>query len=68
MNEETFNLEIRQFLKRFGVSSQRAIEEAVREGLDSGRLAGTESLRVEARLIIRDLDSTHSIEDEIRLE
>jgi hypothetical protein len=68
MNDETFNLEIRKFLKRFGVSSQRAIEEAVRDGLDSGRLRGSETLRVEARLVIRDLDTEHSIDDEIRLE
>ncbi|MEE9159740.1 MAG: DUF6494 family protein, partial [Gammaproteobacteria bacterium] len=28
MNEDTFNMEIRKFLKRVGVASQRAIEEA----------------------------------------
>ncbi len=30
MNEETMNLEIRKFLKRVGVTSQREIEQAVR--------------------------------------
>lgn len=67
MNEETFNLGIRQFLKRFGVSSQRAIEEAVREALDSGRLGGNETIRVEARLVIHTLDAEHAVHDEIRL-
>jgi len=68
MNEETFNLEIRKFLKRFGVSAQRAIEEAVRDGVDAGALAGNESLQVEARLVIRTLDVSHDVEGEIRLE
>jgi hypothetical protein len=68
MHEETFNLEIRRFLKRFGVSAQRAIEEAVRDGLETGRLAGNATLNVEAHLTIRGLDAEHSVEDEIRLE
>jgi hypothetical protein len=68
MNEETFNLEIRRFLKRFGVSAQRALEEAVREGLDTGVIAGNATLQVEARLSIRDLDTEHVVEDSVRLE
>lgn len=68
MNDETFNLEVRRFLKRFGVSAQRAIEDAVRDGLETGRLAGDALLGVEARLTIRELDTEHSVEDEIRLE
>jgi hypothetical protein len=68
MHEETFNLEIRRFLKRFGVSAQRAIEEAVRDGLDTGGLAGDATLNVEARLTIRELDAEHAVTDEIRLE
>ena len=29
MNEEVFNLEVRKFLKRFGVTAQREIEKSV---------------------------------------
>jgi Family of unknown function (DUF6494) len=43
MDEETFNLSIRKFLKTVGVSSQREIERAVATALDSGAIAGTES-------------------------
>ena len=32
MNEETFNISIRKFLKMVGVSSQREIEQACRTG------------------------------------
>ena len=36
MNEETFNLSIRKFLKMVGVSSQREIEQAVAKALADG--------------------------------
>lgn len=68
MKEETFNLEIRQFLKRFGVSAQRALEEAVRDGLETGVIAGDATLEVEARLSIRGLDTDHVVQDTVRLE
>jgi hypothetical protein len=36
MNEETFNLSIRKFLKMVGVSSQREIEQAVARAVAAG--------------------------------
>jgi len=36
MNEETFNLSIRKFLKMVGVSSQRDIEQAVAQAVAAG--------------------------------
>ena len=44
MNDDTFNLSIRQFLKMVGVSSQREIEHAVTTALHSRKIAGSESL------------------------
>jgi len=44
MNEETFNLSVRKFLKAFGVHSQHEIEQAVAKALSSGTIAGTELL------------------------
>ncbi|HEY8555381.1 MAG TPA: DUF6494 family protein [Burkholderiales bacterium] len=66
-NEEVFNMEVRKFLKRVGVTSQREIERAVREALGSGRLKGTERLRVEMTLSLPEAGLTHRVEDEIRL-
>jgi Family of unknown function (DUF6494) len=45
MNEDVFNISLRKFLKKVGVTSQREIEKAVRGALDAGRLKGTETLR-----------------------
>ena len=41
MDDETFNLQLRQFLKRFGITAQREIERAVAEGIERGSLKGT---------------------------
>ena len=68
MNEETFNTEIRKFLKKVGITSQREIEKAVRQQVESGKLKGNESFDARMTLAIPELDLTLDIEDEIRLE
>jgi hypothetical protein len=40
MNEDVFNMSLRKFLKKVGVTSQREIEKAVRRAIDAGRLKG----------------------------
>ncbi len=52
MNEETFNLELRKFLKKFGITAQREIENAVKGAIESGALTGSETLDVKATLEI----------------
>ena len=44
MNEESFNISIRKFLKMVGVSSQREIEQAVAKALQAGSIAGNAEL------------------------
>lgn len=67
MNEDVFNIEVRKFLKQLGVSSQREIERAVRDAIDSGALKGNETLKARARVQIDGLDLDHEIETDIRL-
>lgn len=67
LNEETFNLEVRKFLKQVGVNSQREIERVVREALKSGALKGGESIRAEMVLSIPKLKFSYRIEDDIAL-
>ena len=40
MNEETFNLSVRKFLKSFGVQAQHEIEQAVSQALARGAVPG----------------------------
>ena len=44
MEQETFNLSVRKFLKMVGVQSQHEIEQAVEKALASGTIKGGESL------------------------
>jgi hypothetical protein len=67
MNEEAFNLSLRKFLKTFGVTAQREIEEAVRAAVASGRLRGHETLHASATLRLGETGLDHTIEGEIHL-
>ncbi len=44
MEQETFNLSVRKFLKKVGVSSQHEIEQAVEKAISSGAIKGGEKL------------------------
>ncbi|MBN8965028.1 MAG: hypothetical protein J0H89_06510 [Rhizobiales bacterium] len=68
MNEDALNTSIRKFLKVVGVTSQREIENAVRDAVASGRLKGNESLPAKITLTVGGIDLTHTIEDAINLE
>ncbi len=68
MNDERFNMDLRKFLKTFGVTAQREIERAVEAGLESGRLKGTETLPVRAVLTLEGLLDAHVVTGKIGLE
>jgi uncharacterized protein DUF6494 len=67
MDDATFNLEIRRFLKQFGVTAQREIERAVAEALKGGRLRGTERLKAHATLTLEPLGEVARVDGEIAL-
>jgi hypothetical protein len=68
MDQETFNLSIRKFLKMVGVNSQREIEQAVQRSIQSGKLTGGESLPVKCTLEIPALGVKVPFDGEIKLE
>jgi len=68
MNEETFNLSIRKFLKMVGVNSQREIEHAVAKAVAAGTIKGTETLPASMTLAIPALGLTVKFDGEINLE
>jgi hypothetical protein len=67
MNEEVFNIQLRKFLKKVGIQSQREIEQAVRDGIASGALQGDETLKASVRLQLGEMDLDVTIEDDIKL-
>ncbi|EEE45507.1 MULTISPECIES: DUF6494 family protein [Stappiaceae] len=61
MNDD-FNMSMRKFLKQVGVTSQQAIENAVREaGAPEGK-----SFNVKAVIVIEELGLEHVVEGEIK--
>jgi hypothetical protein len=68
MNEETFNLSIRKFLKMVGVNSQREIEQAVARAVTSGAVAGTEAFPARVTLEVAGLKLNVKFDGEIKLE
>jgi len=68
MNEDLFNMEVRKFLKKVGVTSQREIEQAVRAALETGKLRGTETLRAKVTLSLEGVGLKHDIDGEISLD
>ena len=53
MDEDTFNMSIRKFLKTLGVTAQREIELGVREQLANGELSGDEKLEATATVRVK---------------
>ena len=68
MDQEVFNMQIRKFLKKVGITSQREIETAVRQALDDGRLAGTEKVQARVTLELPGLDLEVHVDDTIALD
>jgi hypothetical protein len=68
MNEETFNLSIRKFLKIVGINSQREIEQAVRKAIEDGRIAGNETFPATVTLEVPGLNLHFRVDGEIKLE
>jgi hypothetical protein len=66
MDQEA-NLELRKFLKRFGITSQREIEQAVEGALEGGTLTGSDVLPVRATLTIPGVLAELHIDGEIAL-
>ena len=52
MDDDALNMSVRKFLKKLGVTSQREIETAVRERVESGDLRGDEALDVTATVSV----------------
>ena len=67
MNDETFNLSIRKFLKMVGVSSQREIEQAVAKATAARTISGTESFPARMTLEVAGLKLNVSFDGEINL-
>ena len=67
MNEETFNLSIRKFLKMVGVNSQREIEQAVAKAIADRAISGSEAFPAKMTLEVAGIKLKVSFDGEINL-
>jgi hypothetical protein len=68
VNQETFNISIRKFLKMVGINSQREIEQAVAAALEQRKIGGTETFAAKMTLEIAELNLRVTFDGEIQLE
>ena len=67
MDEEVFNRQLRMFLKKVGIQSQREIEQAVHSAISAGTLDATETLTSRVVLQVPVVGINVTIEDVIKL-
>lgn len=68
MNEEQFNMDVRKFLKQFGVTAQREIEKAVQQGLADRTFSGRQQITVRATLTIDGTETPLVVEEDVRIQ
>ena len=68
LNEDVFSMQIRKFLKRVGITSQREIEQAVRAAIAAESLPADGHVQVQMQLTIAGLDVVVQFDDTLDLE
>ena len=68
MNEEKLNISLRKFLKNVGITSQRKIEDKVKESINSSKITSSKKIKISAQLVSVDLNLDEKIEGEIEVE
>ena len=68
MNEEKLNISVRKFLKNVGITSQRKIEEKVREQDGLGNLKHSKKIKISAKVYSEELDLDEEVNGEIEIE
>ena len=68
MHEETFNINVRKFPKKVGITAQREIERTVMDEIINGNLKGNETLSARAEITLGGTKLNLTIQEKIPLE
>ena len=68
MNEDNLNMEIRKFLKKVGITSQRVIEDSIRKANNEGLVKIGDEISLEMTLNIKNFNSNSSISSKIKID
>ena len=67
MDEDKLNIEIRKFLKKVGITSQREIENYVRKKFSKVDIKNNQSIEIKMELTSNDGDLSHTIKEKIEI-
>ena len=68
MNEDNLNMEIRKFLKKVGITSQRIIENLIYEADKNGTIKAGDEIELNMTLSIKNFQSSNRIDGKITIE
>ena len=68
MDEDNLNIEIRKFLKKVGITSQRKIENYIRKKFSEGNLKKGDSIEVSMQLSSEDGKALNTIKEKINIK
>ena len=68
MNEDNLNMEIRKFLKKVGITSQRIIENQIYDAHKKGTIKAGDKIELEMTLLIKNFQSSNRIDGKITIE
>ena len=68
MNEDHLNIEIRKFLKKVGISSQRIIETNLTNKFQNGDIKIDDEIELEMKLSIKNFQEDHLVKEKIKIK
>tara|TARA_B100001778_G_C18210695_1_gene459889 strand:- start:50 stop:256 length:207 start_codon:yes stop_codon:yes gene_type:complete len=68
MNEDNLNIEIRKFLKKVGISSQRIIENTLTNKFKKGDIGIDDEIELEMKLSIKNFQEEYIVKDRIKIK
>jgi len=68
MDQEMFNMSVRKFLKKVGITAQREIEQAVRQAAAAGKLKGGAALPAKATFTVGGVNLTFDVTGEVETD
>ena len=67
MNDEKLNMSVRKFLKNVGITSQRNIEEKVKNKVNAGDAKNLKKIKIKAIISSDEINLNETIEGEIEI-
>jgi len=68
MNKDNLNIEVRKFLKKEGISSQRIIETSLTSKFENGEIKIDDEIELEMNLSIKNFQEEHLVKEKIKIK